>query len=162
MSSAMVPPEIRPFHFSGNMAIGERAGVMCVVIRGDSPFSFTWLKDNVEIKDVPGISIASVNEYTSALSISKLTAHSNGNYTCRVSNSAGSDAKFDSILVKGKVMLLYECIYLYLPGFVLYIFFPYYISAYFVLYVLRLSWGLCLFEVKLIVVLYCMYVIVLW
>ncbi|XP_054724901.1 titin-like [Uloborus diversus] len=99
-SNALNSPGIGPFRFSGNMMVGNRVGVMCVVSRGDPPFTFTWLKDGVEIRNIPNLSIAGVDEYTSTLSISKLEAESNGNYTCRVSNKAGIDEKYDSVMVK--------------------------------------------------------------
>lgn len=42
-------------------------------------------------------------EFNSMLSISKLGAHSNGNYTCKVTNTFGSAEKFDILQVKGNL-----------------------------------------------------------
>lgn len=63
---------------------------------------FTWLKDGKEVRDYEGVSTAVVDDFTSTLSIAKLGALSNGNYTCRVSNKAGVDEKFDVLLVNGE------------------------------------------------------------
>ncbi|XP_054724902.1 cell adhesion molecule DSCAM-like [Uloborus diversus] len=100
MSYAKKNPEIGSVRFVGNMAVGARASIVCVIVNGDPPFTFTWLKDNREIKNVPDLPISTVDEFTSVLSVSKLDAESNGNYTCRVANRAGIDEKFDTVLVK--------------------------------------------------------------
>lgn len=61
-----------------------------------------WLKDGKTISETDIYSIKTMDEFTSMLSISNLSANSNGNYTCRVSNAAGSDEKHDYLLMKGK------------------------------------------------------------
>lgn len=100
--SGFSKPEIRPFRFSGNLALGKRTGVVCVVVDGDPPFKFTWYKDGKEVTNLPEISTAVVDDFTSTLSIAKLGAPSNGNYSCRVSNDAGVDEKYDVLLVNGE------------------------------------------------------------
>ncbi|KAK3871851.1 hypothetical protein Pcinc_023027, partial [Petrolisthes cinctipes] len=38
----MVAPVMQPFHFEENLQAGDRAGVACVVTKGDPPITFTW------------------------------------------------------------------------------------------------------------------------
>ncbi|GFX61412.1 titin [Trichonephila clavipes] len=91
-------PKIKPFHFSGELSVGLRTVVMCAVIDGSPPFDFQWLKDSRPLTSNGGrFLVESFNEFTSILTISNLDSESNGNYTCRVSNSAGSDEKSDSL-----------------------------------------------------------------
>ncbi|GFY12185.1 titin [Trichonephila clavipes] len=94
-------PKINPFHFSGELDVGMRASVHCSVIYGNVPFEFMWLKDGQPLTDSLGISFRKTDEYTSNLVISKVDANSNGNYTCRVTNSKGSDEKSALLSVKG-------------------------------------------------------------
>ncbi|GFT08371.1 titin [Nephila pilipes] len=98
------PPTIKPFHFSGELREGLRTMVMCGIIDGDRPFEFKWFKDSeLLLPDKNHFSIQIINEFTSILTIEHLNALSNGNYTCRVTNSAGSDEKSDVLTMKGEI-----------------------------------------------------------
>lgn len=65
-----VPPKITPFNFARDLNVGDRTSIQCVVVTGDLPLTFTWLKDNIKIvsQDVDingginGNTIISVNE----------------------------------------------------------------------------------------------------
>ena len=46
----LVPPKISHFDFAKDLNVGDRTSVQCVVVTGDLPLIFTWLKDNVPIK----------------------------------------------------------------------------------------------------------------
>ncbi|XP_025265398.1 Down syndrome cell adhesion molecule-like protein Dscam2 isoform X7 [Camponotus floridanus] len=48
----LVPPKITPFSFARDLNVGDRTSVQCVVVTGDLPLTFTWLKDNVPIETV--------------------------------------------------------------------------------------------------------------
>ena len=76
---------------------------MCVVVDGEPPFKFTWLKDGKEVISLEGVSVVPVDDYTSTLSIAKLGASSNGNYSCKVSNEAGIDEKYDVLKINGEI-----------------------------------------------------------
>lgn len=81
---------------------GKRVAVTCTAIDGDSPFSFSWLKDGADLIETQGVTIQGAPDgFASTLYISKLQASSNGNYTCRVSNTKGVDEKHAILLVKG-------------------------------------------------------------
>lgn len=49
-----VPPKISHFEFSKELNVGDRTSIQCVAGTGDLPLSFTWLKDNVPIKQSAG------------------------------------------------------------------------------------------------------------
>ncbi|XP_076177340.1 cell adhesion molecule Dscam2 isoform X2 [Ptiloglossa arizonensis] len=48
----LVPPKITPFSFARDLNVGDRTSVQCVVVTGDLPLTFTWLKDSVPIETI--------------------------------------------------------------------------------------------------------------
>ncbi|XP_053999257.1 cell adhesion molecule Dscam2-like isoform X2 [Hylaeus anthracinus] len=48
----LVPPKITPFSFARDLNVGDRTSIQCVVVTGDLPLTFTWLKDNVPIETI--------------------------------------------------------------------------------------------------------------
>lgn len=99
-------PLIKPFNFSGMLKIGKRTSVTCAVTDGDPPFKFTWLKNGKELSESSSIILRLIDDYTSNLALTNLGPDSNGNYTCRVSNSAGTDQHSDVLLMKSKIYVL--------------------------------------------------------
>ncbi|KAF8765094.1 Titin like protein [Argiope bruennichi] len=97
-------PKIKSFHFSSELELGMRETVQCNVLYGDAPFEFSWFKDGQLLKDSQSISIQKTDDYVSKLVIMKVDANSNGNYTCRVSNSKGYDQKSAFLSVKGGLL----------------------------------------------------------
>jgi len=113
-----VPPKISHFEFSKELNVGDRTSIQCVAGTGDLPLVFTWLKDNVPIKqsgavgandninsdsrynsdkrlnnkdgtdDNNSITIRQNDEFTSALSINSIRQSHAGQYACRVQNDA--------------------------------------------------------------------------
>ncbi|KAK4288092.1 hypothetical protein Pmani_038864, partial [Petrolisthes manimaculis] len=82
----MVAPVMQPFHFEENLQAGDRAGVACVVTKGDPPITFTWEKDGRPVEEVEGVSVSSMNHFSSTLMISLLSAAHTGHYTCKAAN----------------------------------------------------------------------------
>ncbi|GIY15761.1 titin [Caerostris darwini] len=99
-------PKVKSFHFSNVLELGMRESVQCSVMYGNPPFEFTWYKDNRKIIENQVFTTGKFDEFTSRLVISKVNADSNGNYTCRVSNSAGFDEQSAVLSVKVKQLLL--------------------------------------------------------
>ncbi|GFT08349.1 titin [Nephila pilipes] len=93
-------PKIGPFYFHGDLVVGMRTSVLCAVIFGDPPFEFSWSKDGHKLSEARSISVKNIDDFTSNLAISKVDADSNGNYTCRASNSKGFDEKSALLSVK--------------------------------------------------------------
>lgn len=60
-----MPPKITPFSFARDLNVGDRTSVQCVVVTGDLPLTFTWLKDNVPIETVRTLPSASQDAPTS-------------------------------------------------------------------------------------------------
>ncbi|GFY12182.1 titin [Trichonephila clavipes] len=93
-------PKIKPFQFTSYLRVGMRDSVICAVVYGDAPFQFSWFKDGEPLTDLLDISVRNTDDFTSNLVISKVDANSNGNYTCKVSNSKGSDEMSAVLAVK--------------------------------------------------------------
>ncbi|GFX61411.1 titin [Trichonephila clavipes] len=101
-TSGVNSPQIKPFSFSGELREGLRTNVMCSVIDGDPPFDFQWFKDNRPLSQEKGqYSVQPFDEFTAILTIKNLDSSSNGNYSCRVTNAAGSDQKSGVLSMKG-------------------------------------------------------------
>ncbi|KAE8741842.1 hypothetical protein FOCC_FOCC012628, partial [Frankliniella occidentalis] len=102
-----MPPKITPITFPRDLNVGDRTSVQCVVVSGDLPLSFAWLKDGHPVGGaghhhhpaagaagagataVPGdVSVRQNDDFSSALSIGAVALEHSGNYTCRVSNQA--------------------------------------------------------------------------
>ena len=120
-----VPPVLAPFSFgtlsysdsslSSILTLGARARVLCGLTRGDTPVSFSWLKDGHSLQQhhyynnqnrnqnrnydrhSSKVTISIVDDFSSLLTISRLERGHAGNYTCLASNEAGSDL-FTAIL----------------------------------------------------------------
>ncbi|XP_063888656.1 cell adhesion molecule Dscam2-like [Scylla paramamosain] len=82
----MVAPVLQPFHFEENLQAGDRAGVTCLVTKGDPPITFTWEKDGRPVAEVTDVSVSSLNHFSSALMIGRLAAQHTGRYSCRAAN----------------------------------------------------------------------------
>ncbi|GFX61407.1 titin [Trichonephila clavipes] len=105
-SEGVRKPEIRPFHFSGELLAGKRVVLGCSVMDGDPPFQYRWFKDGLEVGVDGNIhSRTYAEDLISNLIVSQLDSDSNGNYTCRVSNSAGKDEHSAMLLMKGRTSL---------------------------------------------------------
>ncbi|CAN7945133.1 unnamed protein product, partial [Ixodes hexagonus] len=93
-------PKITPFSFAPKLVSGQRATVTCSTFEGDRPLTFVWLKDGSTLSKHNNIEWNEEKGY-STLNISPLSLQDSGNYTCVVSNSAGSDSLSGSLVVHG-------------------------------------------------------------
>ncbi|PSN46727.1 Down syndrome cell adhesion molecule-like protein Dscam2, partial [Blattella germanica] len=84
----LVPPKITPFSFARDLNVGDRTSIQCVVVTGDLPLSFVWLKD--QHGSLADINTRQYDDFTSTLSIGSISRAHSGNYTCRVSNAAST------------------------------------------------------------------------
>lgn len=96
---------ISPFSFPGFLEEGNRAKIFCSVIKGDPPINIRWLKDGRPLTSSPltGVSVSTIDEYSSAIVINKLTLGHRGNYTCIASNAASSSNFTALAVVYGKL-----------------------------------------------------------
>ncbi|KAG0434113.1 hypothetical protein HPB47_019347, partial [Ixodes persulcatus] len=93
-----VSPKITPFSFASKLVSGQRATVICSTFEGDRPLTFAWLKDGSTLSKHNNVEWNEEKGY-STLNISPLSLQDSGNYTCVVSNSAGSDSLSSSLVV---------------------------------------------------------------
>ncbi|KAK8765882.1 hypothetical protein V5799_007340 [Amblyomma americanum] len=97
------PPEVHPFFFSKNVALGGQAVVNCAVIGGEGPFAFRWLLNGEDLETSATKYVDAVNDKIATLTIEKVGAEDIGNYTCTVTNKAGSDSFTAPLVVKANV-----------------------------------------------------------
>ncbi|CAB4063838.1 DSCAM [Lepeophtheirus salmonis] len=100
--SVAIPPKIEPFHFKDDLQVGGRIRVSCTASLGDLPIKFEWLFNShrlLEGEHSNGISITTVDAFSSSLVIPKLSTGHSGNFTCVASNSAASDTFSSSLTV---------------------------------------------------------------
>lgn len=128
--NCLVPPRISPFAFEDEITEGMRTQIMCSSSQGDQPFNITWHRNNVAILSNAPIDKSStgainqltmltkqgeeflppdpsltINQYTpfsSILSIHNVSSWHNGNYTCSVTNHAGTVEYTAVLSVSGK------------------------------------------------------------
>jgi len=121
-----VPPKITPFSFARDLNVGDRTSIQCVVVTGDLPLTFVWLKDHYSslnpttTTSTTSISTSSTtstdittrqyDDFTSALSIGSITRAHSGNYTCRVSNAAATVTHTAQLQVNGNTHLTTACL----------------------------------------------------
>ncbi|XP_071538392.1 cell adhesion molecule Dscam1-like [Panulirus ornatus] len=98
----MVPPVVdkRMILLGTDFPVKSRARILCVVVRGDLPLSFSWTHDGRPISLGPTISVRSLDEYTSVLLFTSLREEDAGTYTCIATNAVGSDNQNVQLIVK--------------------------------------------------------------
>ena len=101
-SLSAVPPKIRPFHFPPDLSSGSRTRLTCEAAQGDLPLSFQWQHQGRDLTTLPGIIVASVDKFSSTISITKVKEEHGGNYTCIVQNTGGVDQYSAVLRVNGK------------------------------------------------------------
>ena len=96
------PPELTPMSFGKEISNeGDYGMLTCSVIRGDSPFSFTWSLHGDVIHTEPGLTTNQMGGRVSMLSIDSIGHRHSGKYTCTVSNIAGQTSESTLLKVNG-------------------------------------------------------------
>ncbi|XP_028968236.1 Down syndrome cell adhesion molecule-like protein 1 homolog [Galendromus occidentalis] len=93
-------PRIGPMKIPDDLKEGQRLAIMCAVLEGGQPLSFTWRKDGVPLGPQIDLKILQMDEYQEQLQILKLSTNHIGNYTCEVKNAYGSDHISIQVLMK--------------------------------------------------------------
>ncbi|KAL3180811.1 hypothetical protein MRX96_037233 [Rhipicephalus microplus] len=88
-------PVIQPLVLPSDVVTGVNTRLLCNVQKGTRPLTFAWIKDGASVSD----GVSSQDDF-SLLSIDPVTAESAGNYTCVVSNAAGTDRYTSTLEVK--------------------------------------------------------------
>lgn len=82
--------------------LGEKSSMVCYASNGSPPFEFNWYKDDGLITNSDVIRIDKLRD-SSILNIDSMSSSFNGNYSCRVTNSFGSDSLAITLTVDGKL-----------------------------------------------------------
>ncbi|KAI8422223.1 hypothetical protein MSG28_006118 [Choristoneura fumiferana] len=86
-----VAPQIIPFDFGVEPASDQELVVaMCTVTKGDMPLSIMWYFNGKPVKSGSNGIVLTTTKRTSQLTIEAVTHINQGNYTCTVSNQAGT------------------------------------------------------------------------
>ena len=95
-------PRIAPISFATETVDeGDYGQLMCMVIRGDPPFSFSWSLQGDIVHSEPGLSTNQLGGRTSILTISSVGHRHSGQYTCTVANQAGQVSETTELKVNG-------------------------------------------------------------
>lgn len=80
---------------------GMRAAMTCQVLEGDLPLTFKWQRNGKDDLG-PGAVVRRLDEYSTSLFIEKIAAYHSANYSCIVTNIAGSETFTVPLTVNGK------------------------------------------------------------
>ncbi|XP_046406414.1 Down syndrome cell adhesion molecule-like protein Dscam2 [Ischnura elegans] len=113
--NVIVPPRIAPFTFQTDLHLGDRAGVQCIINKGDLPLDIQWHKDGVPVDAaasaasspsaapaapaLPPLSVRRLSDFVSLLTIDSLRPEHAGNYSCLASNDAAQASHSSMLLV---------------------------------------------------------------
>ncbi|UYV62097.1 hypothetical protein LAZ67_1007786 [Cordylochernes scorpioides] len=95
------PPQIQPFGFPKDLKPGDKTPLMCAVVKGQPPFTFTWQKNGVmlDTKSVTNVRIVN-NDMFSTMFFDPVDSSSGGNYTCEVKNRQGRDSHTATLTIQ--------------------------------------------------------------
>ena len=80
---------------------GEFGTLVCIVVKGDAPFSFAWSMQGEIVHSEPGLTTNQIGGRTSMLTINSIGHRHSGLYTCTVSNDAGQASESAELKVNG-------------------------------------------------------------
>ena len=93
-------PEIDVLKPVINVEQHESFQLMCAILKGTKPIRFEWLRNGHKIVENDQISI-DLKATSSILYIDKILVQHSGNYSCRASNSDGTDQSSTILQIKG-------------------------------------------------------------
>ena len=96
------PPKIIPISFGQEIVDeGSHGMLLCSVVMGDPPFSFTWSLHGDIVHTEPGLTTNQIGGRASMLTIDSIGHRHSGKYTCTVSNKAGQTSESTMLRVNG-------------------------------------------------------------
>ncbi|XP_070377121.1 junctional adhesion molecule A-like [Dermacentor albipictus] len=95
-------PQIQPFSFPPNVRLGMRTSVACMASSGEAPFEFSWKQDGEPVRGGSAKYVRIVSDNIATLTIERVGAGDMGNYTCAVTNAAGSDSYVAELFAEGE------------------------------------------------------------
>ena len=96
------PPNIQPIIAPEQIQQGDSLRLFCSIIKGSLPLNFMWRhKDKIVRESENRIQIENASPYTSVLVLNSIESEDDGNYSCSVSNSEGTDSSSVLFNVQG-------------------------------------------------------------
>ncbi|XP_077487047.1 cell adhesion molecule Dscam1-like isoform X3 [Amblyomma americanum] len=84
-------PKIQPFQLPARVKAGDKVSATCNLASGTPPVTFSWHKDGSDVTNFSK-DISYGSNIMSVLAIPSASLESQGNYTCRATNTFGSDS----------------------------------------------------------------------
>lgn len=100
LASSNEQPRITPIQSRIVLKAGKQASFTCILEQGSLPVDFEWLKGNNVIRSSSN-AVIEKNQRTSSLLLHSTKISDSGNYSCKVSNSFGSDMSTSQLIVEG-------------------------------------------------------------
>lgn len=85
---------------SKRIEAGATVRLMCVLMQGDPPVKFHWMKEARPVETISGVKVTA-EEFASSILISRANEVHTGNYTCVAANPTGYSFMTTEILVNG-------------------------------------------------------------
>ncbi|XP_047108457.1 Down syndrome cell adhesion molecule-like protein 1 homolog isoform X1 [Schistocerca piceifrons] len=108
MVQVMEAPVIDRLYTKKDVQKGMRVHLHCVVVKGDFPISLQWLKDGKIIPYRLSVAERTIDEYSSTLTINKVTEEHRGNYTCIAGNAVANTSHTTQLIVNVPPTWLHE------------------------------------------------------
>lgn len=105
----LAPPKIATFSFGDEpLNFGESASAQCTITGGDEPLKITWLLNGIEIPLYLEVSTSKIGKRINVLSIESVKADHRGNYSCIVTNRAGTAEFTAPLIVIGSFLVVHH------------------------------------------------------
>ena len=96
------PPQIAPLSFGRDvMDEGSFGQLLCTVLTGDPPFTFSWSLQGAKVSAEAGLTTSQLGQRASILMIERVGHRHSGSYRCKVANDAGSVSAKTELKVNG-------------------------------------------------------------
>lgn len=102
----LVPPKVATFSFGDEpLNFGESASAQCTA-SGDLPMETRWLLNGIEIPLYLEVSTSKIGKRINVLSIESVKADHRGNYSCIITNKAGTAEFTAPLIVIGSLLFV--------------------------------------------------------
>lgn len=101
-------PDIMPFSFSKNAALGQNTMLTCAVTGGSESLEIQWSHNGRRVENTASKYATFVTANIATLTIETVSADDMGNYTCTASNRLGRDSYTTALVVEAAPVWLSE------------------------------------------------------
>lgn len=100
-------PDIMPFSFSKNAALGQKAMLTCAVTSDSESLEIQWSHNGRRVENTASKYATFVTANIATLTIETVSADDMGNYTCTASTRLGRDSYTAALVVEGELLQKY-------------------------------------------------------